>query len=294
MSAPEEFRSYLGLSKATISLFAALSAAAGFLLTGQPPGAAFPASIAGVFLIACGASALNHYQNRKSDSLMPRTAGRPIPAGKIEAVEALRFSLVMVSSGFAALLLTGVWIAPLLGVAAVLWYNGLYTRLKTHHAFAAIPGALVGAIPPAIGWTAGGGSISDIRLAAVCFFFFMWQVPHFFIHQQAFGGEYEAIRLPSLTAIFTAPQLDRLTLQWLLAAMASLQLLILYGLIRSPLIQISLLATSLGFAAGGIELIRRNNASHDPGLFMSTNYFMIAVLLLILADSILCGMGWTH
>jgi heme o synthase len=291
MKLPEAVLFYPGLCKASLSFFAALSAATGFLLANDPPGIVLPTLFMGVFLMACGASALNHYQERRSDSRMPRTAGRPIPSGKIQPAHALRFSLVLLGSGAAVLLFTGAFIVPLLGLAAVLWYNGFYTWLKAHHAFAAIPGALVGAIPPAIGWTAGGGSICDARLAAICFFFFMWQVPHFLLHQHAFGKEYEAIGLPSLTAVFTGAQLDRLTFQWLLAAAASLQLVILYGLIQSPLVQISLLAASLWFAAKGIALIRRGVPAYS-GIFMSTNYFMIAAMLLIFADRFPGCMGW--
>jgi heme o synthase len=282
MTMPETVRSYLGLCKPTISFFAVLSAVAGLLLADDPSGTALPALIMGVFLMACGACALNHYQERTTDALMPRTAGRPIPSGRIRPGDALRFSLALIASGVVVLFSTGVWTAPLLGLAAVVWYNGFYTWLKAHNAFAAIPGALVGAIPPAIGWTAGGGYV-DARLAAICFFFFMWQVPHFLIHQQAFGKEYEKVRLPSLTTIFTGAQLDRLTFQWLLAAAVSLQLFISYGLIQSSLVHISLLAASLWLAARGAALMRRHAPSY-PGIFMSTNCFLLAAMLLIIAD----------
>ena len=214
---------------------------------------------------------------------MPRTAGRPIPVGQDTARRRPpvlpgpdRFGRRRSSSRPAH------GPRPSWDLPPFLWYNGLYTWLKAHSAFAAIPGALVGAIPPAIGWTAGGGCF-DVRLAAVCFFFFMWQVPHFLIHQRAFGKEYEEIRLPSLTAVFTGAQLDRLTFQWLLAAAVSLQLFIFYGLIQSSLVHIALLAASLWLAARGIALMMRRGPSY-PGIFRSTNCFMLAAMLLIVAD----------
>ena len=291
MTMRETVRSYLGLCKATISFFAALSAATGLLLADHPPGQMLPVLIMGVFLMACGSCALNHYQERKMDALMPRTAARPIPSGKIKPVDALRFSLVLIGSGAAVLLSTGIWIAPLLGLAAILWYNGFYTWLKACNAFAAIPGALVGAIPPAIGWTAGGGCFLDVRLAAVCFFFFMWQVPHFLIHQQAFGKEYEEIHLPSLTAVFTGAQLNRLTFQWLLASAVSLQLVIFYGLIQSTLVHISLLAASLWFVARGIAHMKRRTSNYT-GIFKVTNCFMLMAMLLIFVDRLPPCLGW--
>ena len=293
MTARETVHAYLGLCKPILSFFAALSGAVGFLLANHPSWSAWsalPVLSGGVFLLACGACALNHYQERNTDALMPRTAGRPIPAGKVRPAHALVFSLALIASGATLLLSTGVSAAPLLGLAAILWYNGLYTWLKAHHAFAALPGALVGAIPPAIGWTVGGKPF-DIRLATVCFFFFMWQVPHFMVHQQLFGKEYEAVRLPSLTGLLTRAQIDRLTFQWLLAAAVSLQLVVIQGLIRSPFVHICLLAASLWFAARGIALVRRRTPNYE-GIFMATNGFMLAVMLLIFMDRLPRALGW--
>jgi len=278
-------RFYLCLCKVKISFFASLSAAAGLLLMGQPLVAVFLALFIGVFLMACGACALNHYQERSTDAMMARTAGRPIPAGRIKPGRALCFAVSLICSGYIALLSTGSLAVSLLGLAAILWYNGFYTWLKNRTPFAAIPGALVGAIPPAIGWIAGGGSLLDPRLAAVSFFFFMWQVPHFFIHMLAFGKEYEDAGLPSLTEVFTGAQLERLTFQWILAAAVSLQLVILFGLIQSPLVYISLIAVSLWLVVKGINFL----SGREPGytsLFKITNYFMLIVMLLIFVDKL--------
>jgi protoheme IX farnesyltransferase len=291
MTVAEAIHSYLGLCKVTISFFASLSAATGLLLANHPSGTALPVLLMGVFLMACGASALNHYQERRTDALMPRTAGRPIPSGKIQPVNALRFSLALIGSGATILLSSGLWISTLLGLAAVLWYNGFYTWLKAHNAFAAIPGALVGAIPPAIGWMAGGGCLSDARLAVICFFFFMWQVPHFLIHQLVFGKEYEKIHLPSLTAVLTEAQLDRLTFQWILAAAVSLQLFIFHGLIQSSLVHISLLAASLWLIAKGVPLLRKRTPNY-PGIFMNTNYFIFVVMFFIIVDRLSRSLSW--
>jgi len=284
MTVREILGAYACLSKVKISLLASLSAAAGLLLAGGAPGTA-PALIAGVFLLACGASALNQYQERDADARMARTAARPIPAGRIRPAAALRFAAILIALGDALLFLGDSWTAPLLGLAAVFWYNGVYTPLKVRSAFAAIPGALVGAIPPAIGWTAGGGGLCEPPLLTLCFFFFMWQVPHFFVHLAACGKEYEEIGRPCLTAVFTGRQLDRLTFQWLLATVVSLQMIIVQGLIASPLIQASLLAVSLGLAFAGIRLLKKNRPGY-PGLFQGINAFMLAVLLLIYLDAV--------
>jgi protoheme IX farnesyltransferase len=282
---PLQTRSYLCLCKVKISFFAALSAVTGLLLGAHEPWLILPALITGVFLMACGACALNHWQEHATDALMRRTAGRPIPSGRIKPSHALFFAAALICTGAMALLFTGELAAPLLGLAAVLWYNGFYTWFKSRNAFAAIPGALVGAIPPTIGWIAGGGNLLDPRLAILSFFFFMWQVPHFFIHLLVFGKEYEKAGLPSLTAVFTGAQLDRLTFQWIMATAVSLQFVIFFGLVRSSLVHISLLAVSLWLAINGINFMR----AHAPGytgLFKRTNYLMLTVMLFIFFDKL--------
>jgi len=277
--------SYLCLCKVKISFFASLSAAAGLLLSARSPIVTLPLLITGIFLIACGACALNHWQERDTDTLMARTAGRPMPAGRIKPGHALCLAIILICSGCAVLVSVGAIAAPLLGLAAVLWYNGLYTWLKTRTVFAVIPGALVGAIPPAIGWIAGGGSLWEPRLAALSFFFFMWQVPHFFIHMLAFGKEYEEAGLPSLTAVFTGSQLYRLTFQWIIAAAVSLQLVILFGLIQSPIVGISLSAASLWLAVQGINFMRGRELDYIS-VFRRINYFMLIVMLLMFLDKL--------
>jgi len=138
---------------------------------------------------------------------------------------------------------------------------------------------------PAIGWIADAGNLLDPKLAVLSFFFFMWQVPHFFIHLLVFGKEYEEAGLPSLTEVFTGAQLDRLTFQWIITTAVSLQLVIFYGLLQSPLVHISLIAVSLWLALNGINFMRAH-ASGYVGVFKRTNYFMLTVMVFMFFDKL--------
>ncbi|HKN18263.1 MAG TPA: UbiA family prenyltransferase, partial [Dissulfurispiraceae bacterium] len=150
MSAPlARLRSYADLSKIRIAFFAALSAAACFVLASGSFTLQCVLVTAGVFSLASGSCALNHYQERDTDRLMPRTWGRPIPSGRIRPVQALVFSFLLMCTGSAVLLASSGPRALLLGLFAALWYNGVYVYLKKISAFAVIPGALTGAAPPA-------------------------------------------------------------------------------------------------------------------------------------------------
>ncbi len=154
-------RPYAELCKIRISFFAALSCSACYVLASSALNMALTMECimisAGVFFLASGSGALNQYQEMDTDGLMPRTARRPIPSGRIRPQQAKVFSFLLMGFGSAVLLVFGGVSAVLLGLFAALWYNGVYVYLKKKSVFSVIPGALTGTIPPVIGWTSGGG-----------------------------------------------------------------------------------------------------------------------------------------
>src|SRR5574341_2694095 len=161
---------YLTLCRIGVSALAACSAATGYILSSHQPSAAMMVPAAGVFLLASGSSALNQFQERRTDALMERTRKRPLPTGVMRPMHALIVSLMLMAAGLILLGTAGMG-AVFLGLSAILWYNGLYTWLKKKTAFAAVPGAVIGAVPPAIGWTAAGGALPDAGLFALCALF---------------------------------------------------------------------------------------------------------------------------
>jgi protoheme IX farnesyltransferase len=277
---------YINLCKLRISLLASLSAAAGFALS---PFHAWPRLIpliSGVFILACGACALNQYQERDLDALMPRTCNRPLPSGEIRPLNALLFSVFLLTSGFFMLLLTFGFKASAPGLFAVVWYNGVYTFLKKKTAFAAIPGALTGAAPPAIGWIAGGGMPSDPHLLTLCFFFFMWQVPHFWLLIFNYGDEYKRAGLPSVTGVFTRAQLLRIIFIWIICTSVSGLLISANKLINSAFINFILVYLSAWLVWCGAGFLRDRSAA-GPLFFRKINIYMFAVLVLIFAGALL-------
>ena len=278
---------YGELCKVRISLFSSCSALTGFLLAGREFRPEALILIIGVFLLACGSSALNQYQERETDSLMPRTERRPIPSGRIESSHALIFSIMLIFLGSLTLLLTGRVTALLLGLLAVVWYNGLYTLLKRKSAFALIPGSLVGIIPPAIGWVTAGGIFSDPGLIALCFFFFLWQVPHFWLLVLHYGREYEKAGLPSLSTLFTNTQLSRIIVNWIFATAVSCPFLSMGGIVLTPLINYTLFGISLWLMAIAIRLLRHEGEVTYTSTFRKINTYMFLVMLLASVDALL-------
>ena len=280
---------YSELCKVRISLFSAFSALTGLLLAAHEFRPEAVVLVAGVFLLACGSSALNQYQERKTDALMPRTEKRPIPSGRMEPSHALFFSVMLISLGSLTLLLTGRAVAPVLGLLAVIWYNGLYTYLKRKSAFALIPGSLVGAIPPAIGWVTGGGTFLDPGLIALCFFFFLWQVPHFWLLILSYGEEYRNAGLPSLTAIFTRTQLLRIIVNWIFATAVSCLFLSISGMVLTPLINYALIGVSLWLVTTAVRLLIQGGevTSTYSSTFRRINTYMFLVMTLLSVDKLI-------
>jgi protoheme IX farnesyltransferase len=192
---------------------------------------------------------------------------------------------MLIFFGSSTLLFTASLAAPLLGLFAVFWYNGIYTPLKKRTAFAVIPGALVGAVPPAIGWVAGGGDWGDPKLLALCFFFFIWQVPHFWLLILNYAEDYEKAGLPSLTGIFSKTQLVRITFSWVLATAVSCLFMTVHRMIRFPFVNFLLLAVSFWLIGNGISLLReRVGDSFYSFAFKRINIYLFLVMVLLSAD----------
>jgi len=239
-----------------------------------------------VAALAAGASALNQVQERDIDGRMARTRNRPLPRGALSPVQGFALALGLVVSGLALLSFFGM--LPLaLGIGAVIWYNGVYTPLKRRTAFAAVPGGLVGMIPPAIGWTAAGGALSDPRLLAVCSFFFLWQVPHFWLQLLHHGEEYEQAGLPSLTRKLGRPVVCRLTYAWTFAAAVSALLLPLFGAITSPRRYALLVPAVIIVTAAGFLLLPSRSKDRTQSAFRLVNAYLLLVLSLLSVEGLL-------
>ena len=171
-------RHLLTLIKVRITGLVTLTAMAGYgLAPGREWDARVVAVTVGVFLITAGASAVNMFLERRTDALMNRTRNRPLPMKIMTPGAALAVGAVTSILGLLVLLPLGLLPA---GIAALCWvlYIVVYTPLKAMTSLNTVVGAIPGALPPLIGWTAAGAPLS--MLAFIPFLLmFVWQVPHF-------------------------------------------------------------------------------------------------------------------
>jgi heme o synthase len=211
----------LELGKVRITMFVALSTSFGYILhSGRIEWGMIIPTI-GVFLLASGSSCINHIQEMKSDALMDRTKGRPLPSGRVDLLTAILVAANLVIGGGLILYYGSNLTAMNLGWIAVLWYNAFYTPLKKKYAMAVVPGALIGAIPPMIGWVASGGDLLDFRILLIAFCFFIWQIPHFWLLVLIYNKDYEKAGFPTLTNIYSSLQISRITFVWIAALAVS-------------------------------------------------------------------------
>ena len=146
------------LTKYKLSLAVTLSAVTGYFISGNGYQSSFLALLSGIFLLTSGAAALNQFTERGSDALMERTRNRPIPSNRIDPLQAFYISIFLIAAGLIILSFSGI-VPVLLAALAIILYNLVYTKLKKISVLSVVPGALVGALPPLIGYTSAGAAL---------------------------------------------------------------------------------------------------------------------------------------
>jgi heme o synthase len=284
------FQSILELSKVRITVAVAVTTIAGYILARNGYDTGFVLPALGIFFLACGSSVINHLQERRTDAIMARTRLRPIPALKISTNVAILIAIVEIITGSAILLFGSGFPALGLGWLAMFWYNAVYTNLKRKTPNAVIPGSVIGAIPPLVGWVAAGGELLNLHALMMSIFFFVWQVPHFYLLAFKYGHEYEEAGLSSLTKSYSPHQMKRIIFIWTVLTALAATAFSLSRLHGSWLGSLLIIALSLGLIYRFTSLLRGNG---EPFLtdkyFMRINYYVLAVTVVLVADPLLQG-----
>lgn len=276
------------LTKIKITVLVTLTTALGYVLAAQQItfGIFFPA--AGIFLLACASSVLNHYQERETDALMMRTNKRPLPSGKVLPEYVLGLSVLLLIAGFVILILKAGIASAAVGIFTFVWYNFVYTPLKKKTAFAIIPGSLVGALPPVAGWVAASGSFTDYKIWFIALYFFVWQIPHFWLLLMIYGDEYKNAGFPTLSNVFNANQLKRVTFYWLLAAVITGSFIpIITGVNYIPTILI-LVLSSVWMVYNSVMFLR-SDAERKIVIrtFVMINFYTLILITLFIIDRVI-------
>jgi heme o synthase len=281
----ERLAAFTELTKPRIALMLVLTSAAGFYLgtKGDFDTLLFLHSVISITMLAFGVATLNQYWERRLDGLMERTARRPLPTGRLTSTEALVFGLALCSIAEGYLLVFINALTALLGLIVIVGYILVYTPLKTRTSASTAIGALPGALPPLMGWTAAA---NEITLGAWALFVmqFLWQFPHFLAIAWMYREEYAKAGIVMLPVLepdgrITARQIVLFTIMLLPISLAPFFLGIsgMVFLVGSSVLGILFLIVS-------IRAARAKTRSSARQLLLASVIYLPLLFILMVAD----------
>jgi heme o synthase len=277
---------YLELTKPRVAVLVLFTVGIGYALGA---GASFDLFrlvhvLAGTALVAGGASALNQLLERHSDALMNRTGNRPLPAGRLLPLEVLLFGVFLGVVGVGYLLVALPQPAAAL-VAAVtfLCYVLVYTPLKRVTTLNTLIGAVPGALPPVIGWTAARGSLGW-EAVALFLILFLWQVPHFLAIAWIYRDDYARAGLRMLPVLDRHGGLTgRSMVAYCLALIPASLLPVLFG--GAGLLYLTgALVLGLSFLAATVGFLRLHSLQQARWVMRASLVYLPVLLALLLLD----------
>lgn len=275
------------MTKPGITLMVVLTAGLGFLLA---EGEAFSFwllvhTLIGTGLVSGGASVLNQVLERDADALMRRTADRPLPAGRLDPDTALFFGVLLSVTGLVELALAVNLLTALLGAVALAGYVFVYTPLKRISSLATVIGAVPGAIPPMMGWSAVR---NEIDLAAWVLFgiLFFWQLPHFLAIAWLCREDYARGGFPMLPVL--DPEGTRTGRQSVLYGTALVPVSLLPSLLglMGEVYFVGALAFGLVYLGFSIGFARARSNPGARRLMLASLVYFPALLLVMLLDRV--------
>ncbi|MGB5872657.1 MAG: heme o synthase [Bacteroidota bacterium] len=279
---------FLALTKPGLSLFSVATAVGGAYLAADGMLHLVPllTTLFGTLFAAAGAVALNQYRERGPDSLMQRTANRPMAEGRIRPMAGLSFGLVLALSGVAILSLAGNILAGSIALGTLIVYLLLYTPLKRTTPYATIVGAIAGALPPMIGWAVVR---EDLAPQAWTLFaiLFVWQMPHFYSLALMYRDDYARGGYQILTVLDPT---GRRTVRHILSyCTVLLPVSLLPSVIgfMGHVYAVGILILSLVFLLVGMRLYQKRSLRNARALFLASLAYLPVVSLLITADRLL-------
>lgn len=242
-------------------------------------------ALVGTGLLAAGTNALNQYAERSIDAVMKRTRHRPLPAGRIGPGLALSFSVGISVAGTVYLAWLVNLLTAVLGAMALLVYIFAYTPLKRRTWWCTVVGAVPGAIPPMMGWTAVTGRVD--MLAWVLFgIVFLWQMPHFYAIGWMYRQDYARAGFPMLPVVDdsgerTARQIIAYTVALLIVSVLTTVL----GL-TGALYFVGAATLGVAFLALGVALAQAPTGVQARRLFLGSVLYLPVLLVLMVVDKV--------
>lgn len=247
----------------------------------------------GTFLLSLGSSAFNQIQEEKYDKIMQRTKLRPLPLKKIEKFSAISFAIIFCCLGM-FVLVEFVGLLPFFfGFITLIFYNVIYTPMKRISSFAVIPGSIVGALPPLIGWTAFNSNYLDPLIISFCFFIFVWQIPHFWILLLIYKDDYKLANYPMITDTIEVKRLRNIIFIWIIS-LCFTSLFFPYFIENNFYYnKIIILVTNLALSVNLLNQTKNLLSDQEvvpKYLFKSINIYVLWILIIVVLEKIISNL----
>ncbi len=278
-------RDLVALVKPNITLLVIITTAGGlWLAPGELSWARLVATLAGTVLVVGAANTLNCYIERDSDRHMARTKNRPLPAGRLAPRVALWFGLALALVSVPMLTFLVNPITGLLGAIALVMYVWVYTPLKQVTPHALLIGAVPGAVPPLMGWTAVTGH-ADWPGVVLFGILFLWQLPHFLAIAVYRRNEYEKAGIRTTPSVHGIASTKRQMLFWSATLVPVSLLLVPFGVAGWIYFALaSILGVVLvGWSIAGFRAQAENRWAR--GLFLYTLVYLTLLFAALVVDA---------
>ena len=275
---------YVALTKPRLNCLVVATSATGYYLGGRGSTdvMAMTQAVAGTALAAGGAAVLNQLYERETDALMRRTRLRPLPDGRVAPADARIFGIALSLAGLLLLAARANWLAAGLALATILVYLIVYTPMKRRTPLSTLVGAVPGALPVLIGWTASHGSVA-LGGATLFTIVFLWQIPHFMAIAWLYRDDYGKAGFPMLSVI--DPQGRRAGRQAVryAAALVPVSLAPTFAGISGTVYFVSALALGLALLVLAVRFAATRNDRAARALFLGSITYLPLLWILMIA-----------
>jgi protoheme IX farnesyltransferase len=274
---------YVTLTKPRVQSLLLLTTVTTMYVAGTPSVRTVLLTCLGGYLSAGGAGAINHFWDRDLDARMARTAGRPVPSGRVAPGSALAFGLVLAALSVVVLGLGVNLLAAGLSFCGFAGYVGVYTIwLKRTTPQNIVIGGAAGAVPPLVGWAAATGSLdwTALYLFAIVFY---WTPPHFWALSLLMKDEYAKVGVPMMPVARGEGETRRQILLYTVLLYAVSQLPFCAGGFGAIYLVASLVLGA-GFIAGAVVLYRRADRRSALRVYLFSLAYLALLFGAMVAD----------
>ncbi len=278
-------KDFIVLTKFVLSFAVSLSALFAYVMAKGEMGLDMLLATLAVLLVAMGVSTLNQVQEYREDAKMDRTKHRPIASGKYSPTTGIIIAGMLILLSIALIYNLIGMIGVNLFLFSFIWYNAVYTPLKKRSALAVVPGAILGVIPPAIGWITAGHSLQEPQFFALGLFYFVWQVPHFWLLVMLFYADYKDGGYPTAMKLFGRVSLQKVTFVWLvLTIQTGIYMVSMFGVESNIIYWLLILTGILGFLSALQLMSKKFELKHARKIFYQINLAFLATIILVAID----------